>query len=600
VCGVFFTNFKISSKSNEVSASLLMRGPNDTKILKEKEYLMQFTRLSIRDLANGSQPYLSNDANNISAINGELYNEEFVKNQLRIEESFVPTGDMQILSEYLINDISNLKYVEGMFAGFIYNKVKQKIIFFRDSVGEKPLYYYHFNGAITISSTVSAIIENFDRSNFHLNADSLYKGHSNPGETIFTEVKEVLPGHYLEFDLKLNNLEITRYYEWPKRKFNYTKYEFKSKFAETLIHAAENTTISDVPICMLLSGGLDSAGVLAALNTFSVSPIPAFTLAFENQTYDESALAYLSAKSLGSRHRIIHLSNKELATNISKMLIDLDTPILDPAYLPVYFLTNKIKNNFGFTVAVTGDGGDELFRGYELYKIRKKINLVNSFTVNFTSSILFNVLKLLTFESSNRNSINFLFNRLGTVLQNQKIPWNETALSPFAGTELFEQLIQNNAQISSERIRPRKISSENIENYYSHEILPQVYLKKSDNGSMANGVELRIPYLHKSMIDFGYTISGATLESNPHKWLLKEFLRDRVPHKILDQPKRGFSVPLSGVLSNIPEPKWTLNSLNLSPELCNAIWHRACNGDGNAARAAYGIMVLNSYLQRYT
>jgi len=280
------------------------------------------------------------------------------------------------------------------------------------------------------------------------------------------------------------------------------------------------------------------------------------------------------------------------------MLNSLDSPILDPAYLPMHILTKRIRERFGFKVAITGDGGDELFRGYELYKVRRKVNFANSYPFSLTSRAIIEILRILTVSSDKRNSISSLLARLSTVLCYKEIVWNETALSPFAGTQLFACLLPYDAKIQAQSKILKKISAEQIEKYYHNEILPQVYLKKSDNSSMANGVELRIPYLHKSMIDFAYEIPEEMFQSKPHKWLLIEYLEKKVPPEILSQPKRGFSVPLSGILSNIPKPKWKLESINLRSDLCDSVWHKACNGDLNSARAGYAIMVLNSYLQR--
>jgi len=598
VCGVFFTNSLNEYKSKEISSSLLMRGPDKGTVLSESDYIVQFARLSIRDISGGDQPYFSQENSHIAAINGELYNEDFVKNRLKIHRNIIPSGDMQLLAEFLIQDIDNLRYIEGMFAGFIYNKFKKEIVLFRDPVGEKPLYFYITNGTITISSTIGAIIEHFDKDNFRLNIRTLFKGHHSPGETIFAEIKEVLPGHYLKFSLASHELRNVKYFKWPTRNIeDASNYNPRPQFTDYFLNAVKTTSISEVPICMLLSGGLDSAAILAALNTVKSTAIPAFTLKFENQTYDESALAQLSAKSLGSSHTIISITNREFATNISEVMDSLDSPILDPAYIPMYFLAKKIRNDYGFKVAITGDGGDELFRGYELYKIMKSVNFANSFPINIASIAAINIFNLLNVGSNRRNSLSFLLNRLCTVLENQNIPWNETALSPFAGTELFSLLAP--PKIKSPITKSRRITQIDIDNYYHDEILPQVYLKKSDNGSMSNGLELRAPFLNKSMLNFAHTISGKNLGAKPHKWLLREYLLDQVPSKILNQPKRGFSVPLSGIISNIKKPTWKLEKINLNSNVCDSVWEKGCKGDANAARAGYGIMVLNSYFQRY-
>ena len=169
MCGVFFTNSINNYETKEISPSLIRRGPDKVIILKKSDYLVQFARLSIRNIIGGDQPYLNRKNSHIAAINGELYNEKFVKNKLNLDATFIPSGDMQVLAEFLIQDIDNLRYVEGMFAGFIYNKITKHIVLFRDPVGEKPLYYLIKNGTVTVSSTIRAIIEHFDSINFQLN-----------------------------------------------------------------------------------------------------------------------------------------------------------------------------------------------------------------------------------------------------------------------------------------------------------------------------------------------------------------------------------------------------------------------------------------------
>lgn len=598
MCGVFFTNSINNCEHKLISPSLLARGPDQATVLSKDDYLVQFTRLSIRDISGGDQPYLNQEKSHIAAINGELYNENFIKNRLNLDKNIKPSGDMQVLAEFLIQDIRNLRYVQGMFAGFIYNSHKKTIVLFRDPVGEKPLYYCISNGNITISSTITAITEHLSSHNFQLNTHDLFKGHNSPGETFYSKIQEVLPGHYLEFNLELHDLKNVKYYQWPSRNIDEnTNSNLNSRFAQHLLDAVKATSISEVPICMLLSGGLDSASILAALNASESKAIPAFTVKFENQTYDESALAQLSAKSLGSNHTIITISNQEFAESISEILESLDSPILDPAYLPTYLIAKKIKNRYGFKVAITGDGGDELFRGYELYRIRKKVNAVNKFHMDLFLIPAIRLFNSLNLGSNRRNSLKFMLDRLCTVLEHTNIPWNETALSPFAGTELFPLLAPT--KINSHLTKSRQITQSDIENYYHNEILPQVYLKKSDNGSMSNGLELRAPFLHKSMLEFAYTISEKNLESQPHKWLLREYLIGKVPDKILYQSKRGFSVPLCGIIANIKKPIWSLEKINLTPNVCDSVWDKGCSGDANAARASYAIMILNYYMQKY-
>jgi len=599
VCGVFFTNSGIDLVADKISPSLSLRGPDSTRNVLGQDFSILFTRLSIRDLEGGDQPYTTNDRRFLCAINGELYNIADVRNSIYKSENSGPTGDMQLLAEYLCSDINNIKKARGMFAGFLYDIANKKLTFFRDSVGEKPLYYFYVDGEITVSSTIAAIVEHHDSYRFEVNKSFLYKGHSSPGNTIFEKIYEVLPGEYIDFEIQLSRMNKTKYWNWPIRQSKNTREDREQIFEMRLLEAARATSCADVPICMLLSGGLDSAAVLSALGSVYEEKVPSFTLAFENKNFDESGIAKLSAHALGSNHRVIAASYKDLAKHIPKMLSDLDSPILDPAFLPLNYLTSRIKGEFGFKVAITGDGGDELFRGYELYKVRDRVNIVSSKGVEGIAKNFIRLILPLFMDKEKRNSAEFLFKRLESVLQNPLIPWFETALSPYAGTNVFTVLSNEVTGNTIPLYKKQKVTQENIEGYYCNEILPQVYLKKSDNGSMVNGMELRVPFLHQDMINFAFGISSEELESNSHKWLICNFLKNKVPYQVLSHKKHGFSVPLSGILTTLEKPNWNLQLIGLDSSICDDVWRKACNSDANAARAGFALMVLNSYLQRW-
>lgn len=598
MCGVFFTSYNNNLVFQKISPSLALRGPDSSSTFFGSDFSIIFTRLSIRDLEGGEQPYTTNDCNYICAINGELYNIDDVRQSLHLSKDSSPTGDMQLLAEYLSLNLSNIKNVSGMFAGFIYDIANKRLSFFRDCVGEKPLYYFFSDGKITVSSTITAIVEHHGSALFNVNKVSLYKGHSSPGDTIFQEINEVLPGEYINFDVESKILTKVKYWNWPIRKFYNLNEDRNYVFEKCLLEATLSTSSADVPICMLLSGGLDSAAVLSALGEVYETAIPSFTLAFENRNFDETKIAKMTALALDSKHHIIESSNKDLAKYMTKMLDDLDSPILDPAFLPLNYLTERIKKDFGFKVAITGDGGDELFRGYELFMLRKKINLATSTGLRVITKKFISLLYPLFTGSEKRNSIEFLLMRLESVLQNRGIPWYETALSPYAGTSVFPILSNQVNSKAHQSHAKTNVSQDEIEKYYCNEILPQVYLKKSDNGSMVNGIELRIPFLHQDMINFAFSISEKELEMNSHKWLIRHYLKEKVPQQVLNQKKHGFSVPLCGILTHLKNPIWNLQEIGLSANICDAVWSKACAGDSNAARTGFALMVLNGYLLR--
>lgn len=601
MCGVFFSSKSNFETHGRVSKSLQLRGPDGSESLKFEKYLIHFTRLAIRDLAGGNQPYETIDGQYICAINGELYNENLIRSYLNNNSKISATGDMQILGEYLSQDIQNINHAEGMFAGFIFDKVKNRIFFFRDKVGEKPLYYLLSDGVLTISSTLTAIIEHHDLGTSEINLESLYKGHQPRSQTIFRNIKEVLPGQIVEFDLTSKELHVTQYWSWPARSKKKSKIAcLQEGFENVLLSVSSDSSASDVPICMLLSGGLDSAAVLSALNRTQKSPIPAFTLGFENATFDESNMAALTAKALGSSHEIVRVSNLELAEHLQKALDDLDSPILDPAYLSLHLLSKKIRKDYGFKVAISGDGGDELFRGYELFKIGKSIKAMNSFPArNILPNLLSFINPLLTLNE-NRNSYQFKVARLLSVLENSTIPWYETALSPFSGTALFEKIAKLSSESKSLGVSGENYSPERLEYYFQQEILPQVYLKKSDNASMVNGLELRIPLLHAQMIDFAMSIPIDFFEKYGHKHLVRKYLEGLLPSSVLNSKKRGFSVPLPAILRNVEMPKWRLDIISIDSNSCKSIWKRGCLGDLNSARTSYALMVLNNFLNKST
>ena len=386
MCGVYLRiskqdNFWLSYFDSKNLKQLEKRGPDNTySEAVESQILYGFTRLAIRSIEDGSQPF--NDGRFVSAFNGEIYNSFFLSERIRSKfpDEIIPENDTKLLGLwlYLFGPMS-IKEVDGMFAGYIH--IGSKIYAFTDRVGEKPLYYGFYRDVFFISSNLPKFID----AKVMLSDQFLISGLLN--FRINEEVSILSPGTFLEIeDIQIiRELKVHSYWEWPKRKFMFNKSKSKN-FESALIFSIKSQLASDVGMSVLLSGGIDS-GIVAAIARKEFGPkLESFTLAFKDSIYSEKYAANQTARYLSLKNRVVEVSYEELAQNVNSTIEAMDIPILDTGALSLFTLCKEVSKNQ--KVALTGDGGDELFRGYSVFDHVYILNLLKSLPLKFPMSLV--------------------------------------------------------------------------------------------------------------------------------------------------------------------------------------------------------------------
>lgn len=599
MCGVYL---RISSDKNLDELSMFdeknlnqlgCRGPDG--IFQKKENFGRicygFTRLGIRSLEKGNQPY--GDKRFTSVFNGEIYNHNHLKNLIfeKFPEEVIPTGDMQLLGLWLyLFGPSAIKQVIGMFAGYV--KVNDKVYAFRDRAGEKPLFYGFINNSFIISSNLPKDLgDKYLFSNLEL-----ISGFNDGkfGDKFFS----LMPGTYLELDLQGlstdKSVTLHTFWVWPQRQIFFHHNQPSNNFESTVTNSVKSQLVSDVGMGILLSGGIDSGLVAALARKEMGSSLVAFTLSFKGSVYDESKLARETSRHLKLKHEVIEIDFEELAENVKPTLEAMDVPIFDSGCLSLYTISKAVsKNN---KVALTGDGGDELFRGYSIFKYPLLLNLI----ANLPSKFLIEVMSKIFTKKSNSGEqylgLELKARRALSIASNRGFNPLFAALGPLGGTNLYDQICSE-LGVNLNR-KSRYLSKNEIEQYYVKEILPKILLVKSDRMSMAHGLELRAPLLDYRVIESAFRFTALNLAFLPSKGELKKMANKHLPKSVLNAPKHGFSVPFQNVIKHLDTPNWKSHKSNAELNEFKKVWSLARQGNESAAIPAWNILVREHFFSR--
>ncbi|MBD3355136.1 asparagine synthase (glutamine-hydrolyzing) [Candidatus Woesearchaeota archaeon] len=549
MCGIVGFNARKDSKKivQSMLRTLKSRGPNQKGTYSDKKITLGHTRLSIIDLKSGKQP-IHNEDNTIWIVyNGECYNFNELKKELSDKgHKFYTATDTEVLL-HLYEEYGEdfLKKVDGMFSLCIYDKKKKSILLARDRFGKKPLYYSNIGGSFVFASELKTLLIHPDIKK-QLNKGALkelfFYGFIPSPKTIFKNIEKLEAGCYLK--LKGSKIDKKRYWN-PELGYKNIK-NFKKNVDDTeslLKKAVEKRLISDVPLGVFLSGGIDSSLVVSYMkDLLGAKRVKAFSIGFSEEKFDESKYAEKVAKHLGVNHEVKIFSEKDSLEAVKKAYSYLSEPMSDPSIIPTYLLSKFTKNKV--TVALSGDGGDELFLGYPKYLASRfldkgifKSRLSKCF-INFAVKSLFaknNSKKLkdfakgLKFPSSIRNQV-----------------W----ISPFSPEELgilFDSKcsVFNPIQYHHSRFKGGNAVDES--SYLDIKLtLQDLYLLKVDRASMANSLEVRSPFLDKDLAEFVFTIPyNQKLKRNKLKAILKKIAEKRIPKEVIYRKKMGFGIPVS-------------------------------------------------------
>ena len=574
MCGIsgYFKNNpdKIKDfKKDEISKILFHRGPDNFGYYKEDNLYLFHYRLSIIDLSNhGNQPMYSYCKRYTITFNGEIYNFHEIKKQIdnKIKINWEGNSDTEIL----INAISifglekTLQKVRGMFAFVVWDKLEKKLLLVRDRVGQKPLYYGLIDGNFIFSSELKFFNEILlSKPNLNLQSASLMieYGYVPTPLSIYKNINKLEQGGIVEFSVKNNKIKKIKW--WTKNTIYSLHDDFKNNYDldNLLTKSVKEQMISDVPIGAFLSGGLDSSLIVSILQKLSSKPVKTFTVGFDQIEYNESEKAKNIAKFLGTDHHEITFSNYDLKDILSNISYSFDEPFADSSQIPT-ILVSKFASDF-VKVTLSGDGGDELFGGYNRYiwlqKIRylfkylpKKLRILISLIIKNLNNIhtyklinsIFNF--LITNPSNKLNKINQILNSNSDwdAYNNLISQWNNDL--PFSDNFIKDDLIAKRFKHISNNSSIQSLMDFDFENYLCDDILV-----KLDRSSMASSLESRVPFLDERVIEYALKMPFEDkIYKNKGKIPIRKLLNKYLPNKLVNYPKQGFGVPIHSLLRN--------------------------------------------------
>ena len=546
MCGVAgFYNFDLSeSQLEKATNTLAHRGPDHSAIYynSQQKVGLGHRRLSIIDLSvHANQPMFSYNKRYVAVFNGEIYNFKSIAKKLNL--NCRTTSDTEVVIEAFAKlGPSFAEELNGMFAIAIYDTAENELFLFRDRMGIKPLYYYQKDNALIFASELKGIQTLFSKEELTYNQSAIYNflhlGYIPKEQTVYQEVNKLAAGHFLQ--INQNGVKLNPFWKLEEK---YQKETIKDeavakKQLDTLLNnAVSDRLISDVPLGTFLSGGIDSSLVTAIASKHATGKLNTFSIGFKEQQHNESIYAQKVASVLGTNHHEFMLSETEAKEHLETIISGYDQPFADSSALPTFLVSQIAKKQV--TVALSGDGGDELFMGYGAYNWRRRLN--NPFIWN-SRSLLSAGLKL---------GNNQLKRAAGVI----NTPNNGIASHIFSQEQyLFsekelQRLIKNSKGKFQWNLPPlaRKLSAVeeqtlfDLKNYLKDDLLVKV-----DIASMMNSLEVRVPLLDHNVVEFALNIDEK-LKFHPNgtqKHILKEVLYHYVPKELFNRPKWGFSIPL--------------------------------------------------------
>lgn len=551
---------KVENLSEQLTAMnnlIIHRGPdaNGEFVAIEDQYsiAMGMRRLSIIDLNTGNQPIYSEDLSKVIVFNGEIYNYQILKDQLINQGCvFKTNSDTEvILKLYEKEGVKSFGKLDGMFAFSIYDKTIEKIYIARDFFGEKPLYYSQTKVGFIWASELKSII-GILTSKPEINTTSLslyFQLTYIPAPfTIYNDIHKLEANHYIELDCKKNSHSIIEI-DKVIIKFNtQSKKEAVTLTKDLVKKSVLSRSISDVPLGTFLSGGVDSSIVSVCLAQQQEKKIDTFSIGFDKKSFDESDKSRLVSKLINSNHHEFIISEKDLSANIDEIILNFDEPFADSSALASFLVSKKTKDYV--KVALTGDGGDEVFGGYNKYymgKLNQKYTSLIPQSIHRTGLSLAN--KLLTSNEDSRG-LKFKANRLLNSINYEgdfyyniiSLGYNESELKEIFQPKVYIPYVLDYYKDSN------LAKSNSINNFRAIDkqlSLEGDMLVKVDRTSMLASLECRAPFLNKELWDFTNQLPDSYLINGwDKKHILKEAFKEYFPKDFLNKSKKGFGVPV--------------------------------------------------------
>lgn len=515
------------------------RGPDSDGYFCDENVALGFRRLSIIDLNNGSQPIYNEDNTKVIVFNGEIYNYEELKTELlKCGHIFKTETDTEVLlhgyEEYREELLPKLR---GMFAFVIYDTNSKELFAARDFYGIKPFYYYKNDDELLFSSEIKSFLAhpNFKKElNLEMLESYLTFQYSVGEDTFFKNVYKLRPGHYLKY--KDGSLEIKKYYELKFDEDNTkTLEEWEKGIREHLDDSIKAHKISDVEVGSFLSSGVDSS-LIATLSNVDKT----FTVGFENKQYSEIDYAKDLSKKINTKNINKIITKKEYFDKISDIMYYMDEPLADPSCIALYFVANIASQNV--KVALSGEGADEIFGGYNIY--------AEPYTWAWYYKIPYPIRKLIGSCASifkHKRGINFLIRR-GQKLEDRYVGnafiFNNKEVKKILSYKPYKKGYQGFTKEYYDKVKDKDDVTKMQYIDFNFWLIGDILLK-ADKMSMANSLEVRVPYLDRIVIDYARHIpTKYKVDKNTTKKCFRRVASEVLEDKVSSKKKLGFPVPI--------------------------------------------------------
>lgn len=552
-------NYDKNNVLSKMRDTMVSGGPDDAGEYFEDNVALGHRRLSIIELSKlGHQPMISEDEDYIISYNGEVYNHDEIREELANSGyKFNSHSDTEvILKSYMEWKDKCIEKFHGMFVFAIYSKKDQTLFLARDRVGVKPLYFYKTPDTFLFSSEIKAFHEHpsFDKKISYEGLSQFLKYSYIPAPyTIFEDCYKLEAGHFMYVDLETLDIEKKCYwdpqtfYDMPKLDISYE--EAKKKLEEILTKSFELRMISDVPVGMFLSGGIDSSTLLALLSKDKKREIKTFTIGFDENEFNEAVFAKEYAKHLGTEHYEHYLSKQDSLDIIPKLPEIWDEPFADASQIPTYLVSKFTKEYV--TVSLSADGGDELFFGYPKYWLTKdRVKTIKKYKGLFSIASLLSDDILVKLGSKLNIGDKLLKTKLllkkeGTIYSNA-FDVGQHIYSEHYQNKIFNKNFEKDIENNLKKFDNASVSDEEkmlLVDFKTY--LPDDILTKVDRATMAVSLEGREPFLDQDILEF---VARLPFEYKYKDGVTKKILRDilykYIPKEMVERPKMGFGIPL--------------------------------------------------------
>ena len=535
------------------------RGPDDTGVITLPGVALGLKRLSIIDVAGGRQPIQNEDETLTFVGNGEIYNYRVLRDQLVAKGHRFRTGsDMEVIVHgYEEWGDHVAEHLNGQFAFALWDGPKKRLLAARDRAGEKPLYYYDGGDDIVFASEIKSLLARADIPR-KLDPEALdgfltYEFIIAP-RTIFEGVKKLPPAHAMTIE----NGEVRTWPYWhapSETDSERSESEWTEELRETLGRAVASQMMSDVPFGAFLSGGLDSSTVVALMAKVSAQPIKTFSIAFAEGSYDESSYAREIAALFETEHH-----EEVIEPNVSdlfdKLIVHLDEPFADTSLFPTYLVSQVAAKDV--KVVLSGDGGDELFAGYDWYVADRVARTLARFPGRRALSMLHAMSEWVPPSAKKKGLVNKVKRFLAGAASAPELEHYRwlTHVTPESKARLYSRSFSDALRSSDPTLPVLAKLGEDRDDLLNRQLfadfklfLSDDILVKVDRMSMATSLEARAPFLDRDVIELAFRMPGhLKLRGGTRKYVLKKAMEGVLPERILHRQKEGFSIPMKNWL----------------------------------------------------